>query len=149
MKTPSPTLLRKSGSSKSVHRTLAREVHRFLLTDERGKPISNVRDRKIVCDAVLKNLLGLRGPNEYFPGMSEVSEGSDFYASSDEYESDGNDGDNMEVGRYGGSRIGRARANSSWRKKNNSTNYNEGGGGGYIGSAIGFAKRLFFFQNKK
>ena len=147
MKTPSPTLLRKSGSSKSVHRTLAREVHRFLLTDERGMPISNVRDRKIVCDAVLKNLLGLRGPNEYFPGMSEVSEGSDFYASSEEYESDGNDGDNMEVGRYGGGRIGRARANSSWRKKNNSNNYNKGGG--YIGSAIGFAKRLFFFQNKK
>jgi hypothetical protein len=150
--------LRKSGSSKSVHRTLAREVHRFILTDERGMPISNVRDRKTVCDAVLKNLLGLRGANEYFPGMSEVSEGSDYYnASSDEYgDSDDDDDDNFDVGHYGVGRIGgarRANTSSSRRKKSNSGNVNNNnkggeGGGGYIGSAIGFAKRLLLFQKK-
>ena len=150
--------LRKSGSSKSVHRTLAREVHRFILTDERGMPISNVRDRKTVCDAVLKNLLGLRGANEYFPGMSEVSEGSDYYnASSDEYgDSDDDDDNNFDVGHYGVGRIGgarRANNSSSRRKKSSSGNVNnnnkgEGGGGGYIGSAIGFAKRLLLFQKK-
>lgn len=148
--------LRKSGSSKSVHRTLAREVHRFILTDERGMPISNVRDRKTVCDAVLKNLLGLRGANEYFPGMSEVSEGIDYYnASSDEYgDSDDDDDDNFDVGYYGVGRIGgarRANTSSSRRKKSNSSNVNNNnkeGGGGYIGSAIGFAKRLLLFQKK-
>ena len=148
--------LRKSGSSKSVHRTLAREVHRFILTDERGMPISNVRDRKTVCDAVLKNLLGLRGANEYFPGMSEVSEGIDYYnASSDEFgDSDDDDDDNFDVGYYGVGRIGgarRANTSSSRRKKSNSSNVNNNnkeGGGGYIGSAIGFAKRLLLFQKK-
>ena len=147
--------LRKSGSSKSVHRTLAREVHRFILTDERGMPISNVRDRKTVCDAVLKNLLGLRGANEYFPGMSEVSEGIDYYnASSDEYgDSDDDDDDNFDVGYYGVGRIGgarRANTSSSRRKKSNSSNVNNNNkeGGGYIGSAIGFAKRLLLFQKK-
>jgi len=146
----SQTSLRKSGSSKSVHRTLAREVHRFILTDERGMPISNVRDRKNVCDAVLKTLLGLRGANEYFPGMSEISEGSDFYASQDEYDDSDNDDDdeNIDVGHYGIGRIGGVRrANSFRRKKSSGNNKNrEGGGGGYISSAIGFAKRLFFFS---
>ena len=135
-----------------MHRTLAREVHRFILTDERGMPISNVRDRKTVCDAVLKNLLGLRGANEYFPGMSEVSEGIDYYnASSDEYgDSDDDDDDNFDVGYYGVGRIGGSETSKYFfvgRKKSNSSNVNNNnkeGGGGYIGSAIGFAKRLFF-----
>jgi hypothetical protein len=33
------------------------EVHRFLLTDERGQPISSVKDRKIICNRVLGVLL--------------------------------------------------------------------------------------------
>ena len=33
------------------------EVHRFLLTDERGQPISSVRDRKVICNRVLGVLL--------------------------------------------------------------------------------------------
>ena len=33
------------------------EVHRFLLTDEHGQPISSVRDRKVVCNRVLGVLL--------------------------------------------------------------------------------------------
>ena len=33
------------------------EVHRFLLTDARGQPISSVRDRKVICNRVLGVLL--------------------------------------------------------------------------------------------
>jgi len=33
------------------------EVHRFLLTDEQGQPISSVRDRKVICNKVLSVLL--------------------------------------------------------------------------------------------
>ena len=33
------------------------KVHRFLLTDERGQPISSVRDRKVICNRVLGVLL--------------------------------------------------------------------------------------------
>ena len=33
------------------------EVHRFLLTDEHGQPISSVRDRKVICNKVLSVLL--------------------------------------------------------------------------------------------
>lgn len=33
------------------------EVHRFLLTDEQGQPISSVKDRKVICNRVLGVLL--------------------------------------------------------------------------------------------
>jgi hypothetical protein len=33
------------------------EVHRFLLTDAKGQPISSVRDRKVICNRVLGVLL--------------------------------------------------------------------------------------------
>lgn len=33
------------------------EVHRFLLTDAHGQPISSVRDRKVICNRVLGVLL--------------------------------------------------------------------------------------------
>lgn len=37
--------------------TTRQEVHRFLLTDERGQPISSVKDRKVICNRVLGVLL--------------------------------------------------------------------------------------------
>ena len=37
--------------------TRCTEVHRFLLTDAHGQPISSVRDRKVVCNRVLGVLL--------------------------------------------------------------------------------------------
>ena len=37
--------------------TTRQEVHRFLLTDERGLPISSVKDRKVICNRVLGVLL--------------------------------------------------------------------------------------------
>lgn len=33
------------------------EVHRFILTDEHGQPISSVKDRKLICNRVLGVLL--------------------------------------------------------------------------------------------
>ena len=106
-------------AANGVHRTSAREVHRFLLTDEHGLPITNVRDRKVICDAVLKSLLGLRGTNEYFPGMSEMSESDLEYSSGDE--KDASDG-----------------------RQNNRNNTNSRKNEGVIKTALRFAKRLVF-----
>lgn len=46
-----------SGAAVGPPGATRQEVHRFLLTDARGQPISSVRDRKVICNRVLGVLL--------------------------------------------------------------------------------------------